>query len=85
MGMPFQIDVRRFLDTARQKFNNRVEGAEISLPGFTFCISPTDPEKKAARECVIFMDSRMVNKSQPPSMCVLTNVEMELESYPSIA
>lgn len=64
MDKTFQIDLRRQLAEMRRKLNNRITGVEVNVPGFTFCLDPTDPEKKSAREIVIFLKDRRVLKSK---------------------
>ncbi len=71
MSKTFQIDLRKQLAEMRRRFNNRITGVEVNVPGFTFCLDPTDPEKKAAREIVIFLkDRRVLNSKECCDNCI---------------
>lgn len=71
MSKSFQIDLRKLLAEMRRRFNSRVTGVEVNLPGLTFCLDPSDPEKKAAREIVIFLkDRRVLNSKECCDNCI---------------
>jgi hypothetical protein len=81
MSTPFRIDGRKVIGTARRKLNNRVDGIKINFPGITFCVKPTDPEQKAAREIAIFLANRRVLNSKE---CCDHCIDHSLESLQKI-
>lgn len=61
---PLRFDLRKLIANGRGQLNKHVTGAQIRVPGFTFIVSPIDPEVRVARQLVVWLADRRVLKSQ---------------------
>lgn len=80
---PFKFDLTGLLQQARRAFARHVDGVSVtlSLPFLSFTATPTDIERRIAREVIIRMSDRRVLSAKE---CCDTCIDQVLESFQSI-